>query len=415
VDAISSVHPYPKEVLRLLHTADWHLGQTLRGCSRDEEQSAALTSLIQEVKHHQPHALIVAGDIFDSPNPSAQAQHLLYRTLVALHTASPNTTTILTAGNHDAATRLESPRDLLAAFNVYVVGNIRRHQNHTQTQHHLIPITANNQTLAHVLAISYPTAACLPAAPTLIDSVKTLYAGLVEQTRPQWQGLPLILTGHLHVSGAQTSEGAERNILIGGENAFPANHFPPEAAYIALGHLHKPQRIGADHIRYSGSLIPLSASEIDYKHGITLVEIDNQTVTTQHIEIPRPLPFLRLPYKNYATFDEIPKLISDLRLNKDNPPNQRPFAQVRLSRKGLPATFREDLAQLADNAGLRLVDTRIEDAEATRTTTAIPTSSIADHDPTHFFHLAFERTHNQPPTPAHLAVFAQVREEAQQQ
>ncbi len=406
---------YPKEVIRLLHTADWHLGQTLRGYSRDEEQAAALTSLATAVQQHQPHALIVSGDIFDSPNPSAQAQQLLYRTLVALHAASPSTTTILTAGNHDAATRLESPRELLAAFNVHVVGNIRRHQNHTLTQHHLIPITANNQTLAHVLAISYPTAACLPAAPTLIDSVKTLYADLVEQTRPQWQGLPLILTGHLQVSGAQTSEGAERNILIGGENAFPANHFPTEAAYIALGHLHKPQRIGADHIRYSGSLIPLSASEIDYKHGISLVEIDNQTVTTKHIEIPRPLPFHRLPYKGYASFDDIPTLIHSVALNKGALPNQRPFVQIRLTRKGLPATFREDLATMADNAGLRLVDTRIEDAEVVATTTTIPTTSIADHDPTHFFHIAFERTHSQPPSPAHLAVFAQAQEEAQQQ
>ncbi len=402
-------------MLRLLHTADWHLGQTLRGYSRDEEQAAALHSLINELKTHQPHALIVAGDIFDSPNPSAQAQHLLYKTLVAIHTASPNTTTILTAGNHDAATRLESPRDLLSAFNVHVVGNIRRHHNHTLTQHHLIPITANNQPLAHVLAISYPTAACLPASPTLIDSVKTLYADLVEQTKRQWQGLPLILTGHLHVSGAQTSEGAERNILIGGENAFPANHFPPEAAYVALGHLHKPQRIGADHIRYSGSLIPLSASEIDYKHGITLVEIDNQTVTTKHLEIPRPLPFHRLPYKGYASFDDIPTLLKSLQLNQDNPPSQRPFAQIRLTRKGLPATFREDLATMAENAGLRLVDTRLEDIEATAATTTIPTTSIADHDPNHFFQIAFERTHNHPPSPAHLAIFAQARDEAQQQ
>ncbi len=413
--ATASAPPYPKKVLRLLHTADWHLGQTLRGYPRDEEQSAALASLIAAVKEIQPHALIVSGDVFDSPNPSAQAQHLLYKTLVALHTASPNTTTILTSGNHDAATRLESPRDLLSAFNVHVVGNIRRHNNQTLTHHHLIPITENNQTLAHVLAISYPTAACLPAAPTLIESVKTLYADLVEQTRPEWQGLPLILTGHLHVSGAQTSEGAERNILIGGENAFPANHFPPEAAYIALGHLHKPQRIGADHIRYSGSLIPLSASEIDYKHGITLVEIDNQTVTSKHIEIPRPLPFHRLPYRGYADFDDIPTLINALQLHKEAPPNQRPFAQIRLTRKGLPVTFREDLATLAENAGLRLVDTRIEDTETTITTTTIPTTSIADHDPTHFFHIAFERTHNQPPSPAHLVVFAQAQEEAQQQ
>jgi exonuclease SbcD len=405
---------YPQRVLRIFHTADWHLGQTLRGYSRDLEQASVLNSLIDQVRHLQPHAVIVSGDVYDSPNPSADAHRLLYKTLVEIHRASPQTTTILTAGNHDAASRIEAPRDLLAAFNVHVVGNIRRQQDQTSADHHLIPITSEGQTLAHVLAVSYPTAACLPAASSLIDSVRTLYAGLVEQTRSIWQGLPLILTGHLHVSGATTSEGAERSILIGGENAFPANHFPTEAAYIALGHLHKPQRIGADHIRYSGSLLPLSASEIDYKHGVTCVEINNQTVTTQHIEIPRPIPFHRIPHKGVAQFDDIPVAIAALKIDKASNPHQRPFAQIRLSRTGLPATFREDLDQLAESAGLRLVDTRVEDLTTTNSAAATPTTTIADHDPAHFFNLAFERTHNLTPSPAHRTIFDQAHEEAQQ-
>lgn len=402
-------------MLRFIHTADWHLGQSLRGYPRDGEQSAALKSLIDHVRQLQPHALIVSGDIYDSHNPSADAHRLLYRTLVAIHHASPHTTTILTAGNHDAASRLEAPRDLLAAFNVHVVGNIRRQQGQTLPHHHLIPITSGGTTLAHVLAISYPTSACLPPGDSGIDSVRALYADLVDQTRSTWQGLPLILTGHLHVSGATVSEGAERPILIGGENAFPASHFPKEAAYVALGHLHKAQQIGAEHIRYSGSLLPLSASEIDYKHGVTLVEIDNRITKTRHIEIPRPLPFHRIPYKGFALFDEIPAAIEALKLEKAIHPNQRPFAQVRLRRASLPATFREDLDQLAESYGLRLVDIRIEDAAEAPRTAVVPLTAIADHDPSHFFDLAFQRTHGITPSPAHRAIFDQAREESQQQ
>ena len=400
-------------MLRLLHTADWHLGQTLRGFSRHTEHQQVLNSLIDLAQQHQPHAFIIAGDIFDSPNPSAEAQRLFYKTLVQIHTASPNTTTIITAGNHDAASRLEAPRDLLSAINVHVVGNIRRHIGTTLAAQHLIPIlNTNAEPIGHVLAVSYPTAACLPASDSLIRSLQTLYLDLVNQTRPQWQGLPLILTGHLHVSGSDQSEGAERSILIGGENAFPAHLFPPEATYIALGHLHKPQRAGANHIRYSGSLIPLSASEIDYTHGVTLVEIDNNQLTTNHLPLPRPLPFLRIPQSGYATYDEVTSL-----LNNTTPHDMlQPFAQVRLRRAGLPPTFREDLDTLAESRGLRLVETRVEDtANPSNPLTPLPSQTISDYDPAHFFELAFKRTTDQDPTSAHRAVFHQILEQAQPQ
>ncbi|WP_031498019.1 exonuclease subunit SbcD [Bryobacter aggregatus] len=404
-------------MLRILHTADWHLGQTLRGYSRDHEHAAVLEELIELVAAHQPNALLVAGDIFDSPNPSAESQRLFYRTLVQFHRACPTMTTVLTAGNHDAASRLEAPREIFASIGVRVVGNVRRQEGATLAAPHLIPIASpQGEVLAHVLALSYPTSSCLPSIPTpegqsrLIHSLQHLYTDLVEQTRPQWQNKPLILTGHLHVSGAQQSEGAERGILIGGENAFPASLFPSEASYVALGHLHKPQRAGADHIRYSGSILPLSASEIDYKHGVTLVEIDNAQLRTQHLPLTRPVSFHRIPDKGFASVNEIPGLFDAVKTAT----GQRPFAQVRLRREGLTAVFREQLAQEAEKAGLRLVDTRIEDLEPT-SNTPIETRTIADFDPAHFFQLAYQRSYGQPPTDAHLTVFQLAHEIAQGQ
>ena len=97
-------------MLRFLHTADWHLGQTLRGYSREQEHVAVLDELVAIVEQHRPHALLVAGDIFDSPNPPAEAQRLFFRTLAHLHAACPSMSIVLTAGNHDAASRLEAPR-----------------------------------------------------------------------------------------------------------------------------------------------------------------------------------------------------------------------------------------------------------------------------------------------------------------
>jgi len=143
-------------------------------------------------------------------------------------------------------------------------------------------VDASGAVAAHVLAVSYPTAACLPsltrldgeAGSPVIAGVRSLYAELVDTLRGPMDGLPFVLTGHLHVAGGIESEGAERRILVGGQPAVPHDVFPGEASYVALGHLHKAQAIGRDTVRYSGSLIPMSATELPYAHGVTLVSLD---------------------------------------------------------------------------------------------------------------------------------------------
>ncbi len=96
--------------------------------------------------------------------------------------------------------------------------------------------------------------------------------------------MPFVLTGHLHVAGGIESEGAERRILVGGQHAVPPDVFPAEASYVALGHLHKAQAVGRETVRYSGSLIPLSATEIPYAHGVTLVSVDGTSVQSRTLD-----------------------------------------------------------------------------------------------------------------------------------
>ena len=410
--------------MRILHTADWHLGQSLRGYSRDREHAAVLRHLVTLVEQHQPNALIIAGDVFDSPNPSAEAQTLFFKTLVGLNRACPTMTTVITAGNHDAATRLEAPRALLAAIRVHVVGNVRRLNGQTLKQGHLVPVPSEHgNLLGHILAVSYPTAACLPAVPgisgtsQLVAAVQQLYTDLVSQTKAEWEGRPLVLTGHLHVAGATESEGSERSILIGGENAIPAAKFPGESNYVALGHLHKAQAAGAPHIRYSGSLIPMSASEIDYDHGVTLVEIDAGETRTTHLPLPRPVAFHRLPSKGSAKQNELEGLFAALDASKDTSPDQRPYVYIRLSRQGLSPAFREEIDQKAEDHGLRVLEIRLEEPALSKTDATVqeqsgPAATISDHQPDHFFRLAFDRAHQKPPEPPHLLIFQQALEEA---
>lgn len=113
-------------MIRILHTADWHIGQTLRGYSREHELRSALRLLEEIVVERDVDALVVAGDVFDSQNPSGEAQRLFYETIRRLNLAHPRMAIVIAAGNHDAAGRLEAPRPLLDAFNVRVVGNVRR-------------------------------------------------------------------------------------------------------------------------------------------------------------------------------------------------------------------------------------------------------------------------------------------------
>jgi exonuclease SbcD len=410
-------------VIRILHTADWHIGQTLRGFSREHEHRNVFRRLEEIIVERNVDALIIAGDVFDSQNPSGEAQQLFYDTLVRLSRARPRMTTVIVSGNHDAAGRLEAPRPLLEAFNIRVVGNVRRHDGRIEASRHLVPVVdASGALAAYVLAVSYPTAACLPnltrldheAGSPVVEGVRTLYAELLEALRPQMDGLPFVATGHLHVAGGIESEGAERRILVGGQHAVPHDVFPLEASYVALGHLHKAQAVGRDTVRYSGSLIPLSATEQPYLHGVTLVSLDGVKIVSEHIPIGRPVAFLRLPEAGDMRLADFGDHLTALDLQPDLPISERPFVQVRLAREGLQPGFREEIDRIAESFPVRIVEARVTAAPDTlnELVVADPWIRLAERDPEDLFKLAFERAFGVAPDAAHLDVFHRARAES---
>lgn len=405
---------------RILHTGDWHIGQSMRGFSREYEHRKAFERICEILVEREVDALIVAGDIFDSQNPSAEAQQLFYDTLVRFNRARPHMTSIIVAGNHDAAGRLEAPRPLLEAFRIRVVGNVRRHAGRIDGARHLIPILDATGAIAlNVIAVSYPTAACLPnvtrldieAGSPVIAGVRSLYGELFETLHPQIDGLPFIMTGHLHVAGGLESEGAERRILVGGQHAVPHDVFPTEAAYVALGHLHRPQFVGRDAVRYSGSLFPLSATEQAYNHGVTLVTLTGTTATTEHIPIARPVQYLRLPNTGDMRLSDLGDHLTALGLAQDMPTEDHPFIQLHLAREGLPAGFREEVDQIAESFPVRIVDARVTALADAQTSSIIadPFVRLAERDPEDLFKLAFERQFGTGPDATHLEVFHLVR------
>lgn len=408
-------------MIRILHTADWHIGQTLRGFPRDYEHARVFAEIAGIIAEKDIDALVVAGDIFDSQNPSGEAQQLFYDTLAGFSRARDRLTIVVVAGNHDAASRLEAPAALLQSFKIHVVGSLRRRDGRILGERHLVPVTdAGGIVAAYVVAVSHPTAACLPHLPTLrgdgespvVAGVRAIYAELMDALAPRIAGLPFVLTGHLHISSGTLSEGAERRILVGGEHAVPTDVFPPEARYVALGHLHRAQQWDQGRIRYAGSLFPLSAAEMDYRHGVSLITIDGEQTQVEHLPLSRPVPFLRLPASGDMPLADLGQALEQLQLPPDLPVEHHPFVQLRLTRQGLPGGFREEVDRIAESFPVRMFDVRVVIPGEQPEPAADPLLTLAERQPEDLFRLAFARHHGREPEDPHLDIFHRIVAEA---
>lgn len=405
-------------MIRLLHTADWHLGASLQGWPREAEHRAALAQLIALAKTRDVDAVIVAGDVFDSLNPSAEAQRLLYDTLRDLRAACPRATIVLLAGNHDPAGRLEAPRALFELAGVHSVGVMARREGALDLDAHLLPIRdASGEISAHLFAVPYPRAADLPiagedvAGSAVVWGARALYREAVEAARARIGNAPLVLTGHLHVAGGLESEGAERRILVGGEHAAPPDIFPEDVAYVALGHLHRPQKVGRESIRYSGALIPMSRTEIGYSHGATIVEIGARGfVSADHVPFERSVTHLRIPAQGALDMAEIEKALAALAIDPQTPDAARPFAHLAVQIDGPAPGLKSEIDSLCEKFPIRLVSLAVERPQRAEAPQAALTR-LAERKPLDLFREAFEATHGVAPAEEHLRCFHRLAEE----
>jgi len=273
--------------MKIIHTADWHIGQRLHERSRLDEHEQFLDWLLETIQKCSVDLLLVSGDIFDTSLPSAEATNLYYRFLYRLFDET-ETYTVITAGNHDSARHLEAPREFLEMGRIHVVGLAR------EVSKCVLPFPPDNPRVM-VAAIPYLTEAELPhvSYETEIERneryrerLKSFYAECVFAMPAE---LPKILMGHLFVQGGTITD-SERNVQIGGATAIRADDFSEDVSYVALGHLHRPQTInGTDYpIRYSGSPIPLRFNEIGYAKAVRLLELsdDGRLARDEAIEIP---------------------------------------------------------------------------------------------------------------------------------
>ena len=335
--------------MRLLHTSDWHLGQSLHNFDRAYEHQCFLDWLLDTIVAQQVDALLIAGDVFDNANPSAASQRQLYRFLQQASERVPHLNLVVIAGNHDSPGRLEAPGPLLEAHRTRVVGNVQRGADGAIDLEQLVlPLTGPDGAVrAWCLAVPFLRPGDVPRAPAPVTAsdgdgdgdgdagagaesgtaaagagaaadaaaaaeggvaggdpylagIALLYRqalALAEARRQPGQALAAM--GHRHMVDGQMSNDSERRIVIGGTEMLPAGIFGPAIAYAALGHLHLAQTVGKQqHIRYCGSPIPLSFAEVGYQHQVLLIDMEGEQVSAvTPLPVPRAVALLRVPAK----------------------------------------------------------------------------------------------------------------------
>ncbi|MEO7200269.1 MAG: exonuclease SbcCD subunit D C-terminal domain-containing protein [Dokdonella sp.] len=297
--------------MRLIHTSDWHLGQTFHGFDRHAEHAAFLDWLIGQLEARASDALLIAGDVFDQVNPSAEAQRLFYRFLAEARKRCPQLDIVVIAGNHDSPARMEAPQDILHALGVHVIGQLNGVNRDEDALR--IPLRdGDGRIAAWVLAVPFLRPADLPrgAGDVYVQGIADTYRRVVDAALAAREpDQALLAMGHLHVRGGNISALSERALIIGGEEAVSADIFPPQLAYVALGHLHLAQHVGRESVRYCGSPMPLSFAEINYPHQIVEVELQGaELLSSQPISVPRAAQLLRVPARHAPLADVLGQL-----------------------------------------------------------------------------------------------------------
>ncbi len=387
--------------LTLIHTSDWHLGHELHAHTREDEHDAFLAWLLDQIDDVGADVLLVTGDVYDVANPPITAMRRLFAFLNAATQRQPNLQIVILGGNHDSAGRIDLPAALLGDGKIRFVGALPRQGGEPDIDALLVPLFGPAAEPAALLA-AVPF--CRPGDLGQ-HSLATLYAAIAERALSTASGLPVILTGHLHVAGGEVSELSERRIVIGGEEAEAASLFDARAAYVALGHLHRPQTITAPMpVRYAGSPFPFSATERGYRHSITIVELASGKATWRELAIPRPAPFLTVPADGAAPLEEVLAQLAGLVIDPDTSPGKRPFLEISVAVDGPdPHLHAQVLAAIADKA-VRL--TRIRQVRAGDTADA--RAVLAEDDleellPADVFAAAFAKAHPGSDLPNDLA------------
>lgn len=431
----STIRPlWSDDPVRLVHTADWHLGHALHDVPREREQRQFLGWLRELLAEVRADALVVAGDVFETSNPSAAAQAMWYELLADLRAALPALDVVVIGGNHDSASRLDAPEPLLRAQGIHVVGGLPRGAGGALDLDRLVvPLRAGGEVAAWMAAVPFLRPADLPrdpallAGPTgdplgdpLIRGVRAVYTEVLDAARARREdGQALLATGHCYMVGTSLSHLSERRILGGNQHALPVDIFPDDVAYAALGHLHKPQRVGGrDGVRYPGSPIPLAMNEARYPHQVLVVDLEReQLAAVEPRRVPTFVDMIRVPRTGAAPLEEILVALAALPERDDTgDPRDRPYLEVCAALPRPEPKLRTLVEAELEGKAARLLKLAVEyTGDGAALAESVPEVELRDLDPIEVFLRRYHRDHEEEPAEPLVAAFVElldrVREE----
>jgi exonuclease SbcD len=278
--------------MKLLHTADWHLGKRLYQTDLLDDSRLFIDWLLQTIRERDIDVLLVAGDIFDTTTPPIEAVQLYYDFLTGL--VNTGCQLVITGGNHDSPAVLNAPRHILKRLNVHVIGGAC-----DDCLDEVVPLTnRRGDLLAVVAAVPFLRDRDLKRSVegeryddrrrAVREAIQRRYEHLHAHCRAAHADVPVLGMGHLFVTGAAVSDDDDKLHALGTLDLFELDLFP-QFDYLALGHIHRPQTIAKrEHVRYSGSPISLSFSErSDEKHVVELRFTGGELTGIDELRVPK--------------------------------------------------------------------------------------------------------------------------------
>lgn len=387
--------------MRILHTSDWHLGHTLRGeVSREYEHARFLAWLVEQIAREAPDLLLVTGDVFDSGTPPATAEKMWFEFLASARRARAELDVVVIAGNHDSPGRLGAASALLRELGICVIGGLPADRERA-----IVEVAGGR---AIVAAVPFLRAIDLPEGED--DPLGAVYEDMIARARARRARLDqtLIATGHLYVAGADAKYLSERRVAIGGQEAAPAGLFPDDVDYVALGHMHRAQRVGRETMRYAGAPIALSLDEGHYKHQIVFVEVgdDGRVREVRPVLVPRAVEIVRI---GPGGLGEVVAELAALPEAIDGDDPARPLLEVVVELRRPEPRLRSTIEQALEGKRARLVkitDVPTGDGRALADGSgAVRAAQLAELDPREVFQRCWARRHVEPPAEAVRAAF----------
>ena len=302
--------------MKILHTADWHIGKVLHKHSLATELGLFFDWMIGTIEEEDIDLLLVSGDIFDLANPTIKDKEQYYDIMLKLYHSGCKV--IITGGNHDSVGELNAPKEILSAINIQVVGGATQ-----DISDELIPVK-NQKGEVELVVAAVPflrdrdlrskddTNKYDSRVEAIREGIKNHYAQLAQISEEKYPNIPAFAMGHLYASGATGSE-SEREIHVGNQASVKSSIFPQHFKYVALGHIHKPQMVDINpSIQYSGSPIALSFSEKEDEKKVLIIETtEGKVAEIRDIFVPKHRELKKIS----GTLEEVEQMLRSYKPN----------------------------------------------------------------------------------------------------